>query len=83
MVLFFIEIAFTRGENALSKATPVAPPVPQVFTHHHIVKLTQVAPWWALIPSFDHTAHLPEQRLVTGPVLLGACIAVLQYVPLG
>ncbi|GIL55161.1 hypothetical protein Vafri_10710, partial [Volvox africanus] len=42
----------------------------QVFTHHYIVKLSQAAPLWVLIPSFDHTAHVPEQRLVTGPALL-------------
>lgn len=46
-------------------------PACQVFTHQHLVRLSQAAQLWVLIPSFDHTAQLPEQRLVTGPMLLG------------
>lgn len=43
----------------------------QVFTHQNVARLSQSAPLWALIPSFDHTAVVPDQRLVGSAALLG------------
>lgn len=63
------------SSRPFSPSSPCSMPPPhapaQVFTYHHIARLSATAPHWVIIPSFDHTAHLPEQRLVPGPSLLG------------
>ena len=58
------------GGGGLPPAQTGRPTFHKVFTYSFLHRLSQCAPIWCVIPSFDHTQE-PVQRLHTGAGLIG------------